>query len=400
MNIAMMVRGYIPVPGPPDMINAPLVLAKIIAEGLAKRGHKVDFYAPIGSELDGVEVKSCNLRALAKNRQDFLDLFADHNMMSHYVPSLWDSFMAEAMFKEAAEGTYDVLHFHHPEPALPVARMFNKLPVIYTLHDPIYDWQRELFELYQTDNEFFVSISNNQRRDAPDLPYISTVYNGIYADDYPFSDEPEDYLLFAGRVVPEKGVKEAIQIARKSHHRLLIVGSTYPDSQDYFEQYVKPHLDDQILYLGYVEQEQMARYYQKAKALVTPIQWEEPFGMTTIEAMASGTPVIALRRGAAKELIVNKKTGFLADSISEMVEAVHKVDQIKRSDCRAHVAKNFSAEKMIDGYEAAFEEVIRRRRKLSRYFVKTQLKKVPRQLRSTTQKRRLRKIIEASKRQR
>lgn len=362
MNIAMMVRGYLPAPRPKDIIYAPVDLAIALSEGLEKRGHSVDFFGPLGTKLNA-GVKTRNLRPLVHNQAEIRELFADLGRMSHYIPSLWDNYLAEQMFKGAREKKYDLLHFHHPEVGMPLARQNPDVPTVYTLHDPIFPWYKEMFELYQTPNQHYISISDNQRRDAPDLPYVRTAHNGIDIQHFPFGDNPEDYLLIAGRIVPEKGFKEAIQVAKQTNNRLLIIGPTYPDTQDYFDQYIKPQLDDQILYLGYVEYDQMWRYFQKAKAFLTPVQWEEPFGLTTIEAMACGTPTISLRRGAAPEIIVDGKTGFVVDSIAEMAAAVEKIATINRSDCRDYAKEKFSHEKMIDAYEDAFEMVLRRGRK-------------------------------------
>ena len=360
MKIAMMVRGYIPAPRPKDIIYAPIDLAVSLSRGLAKRGHTVDFYGPLGTQIgDGVTVQTKNLRPLIHNQQEMTQLFHDVALTTHYIPQLWDNYLAAEMFQKAKAGDYDILHFHHSELALPLAKQYPKVPVVYTQHDPFFPWRREAYELYHGDNQHFVSISNNQRRDAPDMPYINTIYNGVDVQHFPFGDDPEDYLLVAGRIVPEKGVKEAVQLAKQTNHRLLIIGPVYPEHQDYFDQYIKPHLSDKILHLGYVEYDQMWRYYQKAKAFLTPVQWEEPFGLTTIEAMASGTPVISLRRGAAPELIVDGKTGFVVDSMAAMAQAINNIGQINRADCREHVKANFSLDTMIDGYEAAFKAVLR-----------------------------------------
>jgi glycosyltransferase involved in cell wall biosynthesis len=386
MKIAMLVRGFIPAPRPADMIYAPIDLAVDISKGLVERGHDVDFYGPLGTEIEGVNVVNLNLRPLVHDQPELRDLFGATEQVNHYIPALWDAYMANEMFARANRGEYDLLHFHHPEVALSLAHANQHIPVIYTLHDPIFQWYREVFELYQSPNQHYVSISKNQRRDAPDLPYAATVHNGINAQHYPFAGEPEDYLLFAGRVTPEKGVKEAVQVAKMTGKRLLIIGPTYGSSQGYFDQYIKPQLGDQVLYLGYVERDQMWRYYQKAQALLTPIQWEEPFGLTTIEAMACGTPVLSLRRGAAHELIVNGKTGFVVDSLAEMAAAVKKLDTIKRADCRDHVKEQFCVSRMVDGYEAAYKKVLGKRKKLSPQFVKTQLRRVPARLRTNLKK--------------
>ncbi len=360
MKIAMMVKASIPMPRPSDMIYAPIDLAIAIAKGLGARGHEVTLFSPLGTEVHGqnVSVETMNLRPLAKNQEEFTSFLDNTELLSHDVHGLWDRYMVNEMYDRARKGKYDLLHFHHPESALSVASRMTDVPTVYTLHDPIFHWYKELFDLYKSPNQHYISISNNQRRDAPDLPYLDTVYNGTNVDLFTFGDKHEDYLLFAGRIAPEKGVKEAIQVARMSHHRLLIIGPVNHGSQGYFDQYIKPELDDQILYLGRMDQDQLPKYYQKAKAVLTPIQWEEPFGLTTIEAMACGAPVISLHRGAAPEIIEHGKNGFIVPSITEMVEAVAKIDQINRIDCRHHVERNFSITQMVDGYEAAFRRLV------------------------------------------
>lgn len=361
MKIATMVRAFIPLPRPSDMIYAPMDLAVAIAKGLGERGHQVTLFSPLGTEVHGqnVTVETMNLRPLVKGQDEFTALLDNTEYLSHDIHGLWDRYMASEMFNRAIKGDFDVLHFHHPESALSIAPRYPTIPTIYTLHDPIYSWYREVFELYRTANQTFISISNNQRHDAPDLPYLATVYNGTNVELFTFSNEHDDYLLFAGRIAQEKGVKEAIQVARASSRRLLIIGPINHGSQGYFDQYIKPELDDQILYLGRMDQDQLPKYYQKAKAVLTPIQWEEPFGLTTVEAMACGAPVISLHRGAAPELIEHGKTGFIVNSIAEMIEAVANIDQINRADCRKHIEDRFSVKQMVDHYEAAFAKVLR-----------------------------------------
>lgn len=360
MKIAMMVRAYIPLPRPSDMIYAPIDLAVAIAKGLGEKGHSVTLFSPLGSQVYGrnITVETMNLRPLVKSQTEFNAFLDDADHLSHNISGLWDQYMVNEMFKRANKGEFDLLHFHHPESALAIASRNIKVPTTYTLHDPIYAWYREVFEMYKSQNQQFISISNNQRRDAPDLPYLETVYNGTDINVFTFSEEHEDYLLFSGRITAEKGVKEAIQVAKESGHRLLIIGPVDHGSQDYFNQHVRPSLDDQILYLGRMDQDMLPKYYQKAKAVLTPIQWEEPFGLTTIEAMACGTPVISLHRGAAPEIIKHGKTGFVVHSMSEMIEAVGKIDQINRADCRRLVKEEFSTKQMIRGYEQAFNKLL------------------------------------------
>ena len=389
MKIAMMVRGYLPSPRPSDIIYAPIDLAVAIAKGLTARGHAVTYFGPQGTEIPGVTVETLNFRPLVHNQKEFGELTNDTEKLMHYIPELWDKRYAVEMFDRGEAGDFDLLYFHHPETALPQATMRSSVPVAYTLHDPVYDWYRELFELYASPNQHFISISNNQRRDAPDLPYAATIYNGVDTSLWEYAPEHEDYLLFAGRIVPQKGIKEAIKVAQETNHRLLIIGPVYDDHREYFDQYIKPHLNDKILYLGFMEQEQLVKYYQKAKAFLMPIQWEEPFGLTMAEAMACGTPVIALRRGSVPEVIVDGKTGFIVDSIGEMIEAVGKIDEIKRKDCHRHVIDTFSIDKMVDAYERTFRDIIlyTKQQTPSSQLVRKKLRRLPKKITSGLRKR-------------
>jgi glycosyltransferase involved in cell wall biosynthesis len=379
MKIAMMVRSYLPVPRPADMIYAPIDLAVAIAEGLTQQGHEVDLFAPLGSSLRHAKIESSNLRPLARNQEEMQKLLRNSEEVNHYIPALWDNYMVDEMFERAVAGEYDLLHFHHPEVALQAARANPNIPVAYTLHDPVYNWYKEVFELYGSPNQHFISISENQRRDAPDLPYAGTVYNGIDPNEFTYSADAEDYLMITGRIVPEKGFKEAIQVAQQTGMRLFIIGPVYPDHQGYFDQYIKPHLNDKILYLGYMEREHLVKYYQKAKALLMPIQWEEPFGLTMIEAMACGTPVVALRRGSVPEVLKHGKTGFVVNSLGDMAEALKKIDTIDRATCRAHVELNFSNDHMVQSYKEVYEKILRapQRKRFTRNYVRTQLRRLP-----------------------
>lgn len=358
MRIAMMVRGYISAPGPSDIVYAPIDLAIEISNGLMKLGHQVDFYGPAGTRLD-VNVHTRGIRALVHNQKEFQNLLSSINLLTHYIPGLWDQYLSSEMFKRARKGEYDLLHFHHPETAMPYAGLFPKVPVLYTLHDPIEGWWHELFQMYHTHNQFYVSISNNQRKPAPELPFVGTVYNGIDVNLFPFSEEHEDFLLFVGRIVPEKGAHIAIEVAKKTNHKLIIIGPIYSDSKEYFETKIKPHLNDQIQYLGFMDHKKVVKYFARAKAFLMPIQWEEPFGLTMIEAMACGTPVIAFARGSIPEVVAHAKTGFVVKSKKEMINALSLVDKIDRTNCRKRVEENFSIDTMTEGYEAAYKNIIK-----------------------------------------
>ena len=359
MKIATMVRAYLPAPRPADIVYAPIDLAMAISEGLAEKGHEVTYYGPEGSKPP-VKLRSLKLKPLARNNQEFQKLVQSADMQMHYIPGLWDYYYARDMFERARAGEFDLLHFHHAESAIPFASLYPDVPVIYTVHDPIFPWYQEVFDMYHSDNQFYISISDSQRKPAPHLPYIATVYNGIHIKDYKYSETGGDYLMFAGRIVPEKGVAEAVQIARRTGNKLNIIGPVFANSKQYFNKRIKPYLTDDIKYLGYMEREKVSEYMRGAKAFLMPIKWEEPFGMTMIESMASGTPIIATKRGSVPEVVVDGVTGFIVNNIRGMDQAVGKIDTISRKVCRDYVVKNFGIKNMVDGYERAFEAVLKK----------------------------------------
>ena len=193
---------------------------------------------------------------------------------------------------------------------------------------------------------------------------MPVVYNGIDLDEVPCNDKPEDFLIIAGRMTPGKGIGEAIRIAKKARTRLLIVGhvtSHLPWSQDYFLSEVKPHIDgDRIRYIERSPHAELMETMGRAKAFLFPLQWDEPFGMVVVEAMAAGTPVLAYRRGSMSELIRDGETGYLVQDEDGMVEAIGLVEKIDRKRCREWVEEKFSVEQMVEGYERLYQEIVRR----------------------------------------
>lgn len=355
MKIATMVRSYMPVPRPSDILYAPIDLAVAIGEGLASRGHDVTFYAPEGSKLSSkVHLQTLGLQPLVKNEKDWVSHLNTIKPHLHYLPWLYDNKYVEDMFMRASRGEYDALFFHHPELPLPYAHRYPDVKVISTLHDPLYNWYADMFDLYPSPNAKLVSISDSQRDSRRDLNWAKTIYNGVDTQAFAFSEKPGDYLFFSGRIVPEKGVSQAVHIARQTGQRLIIAGLVFPNDQPYFDQHIKPYLNDKITYVGYIEREKLATYYQNAKALLVPVQWAEPFGMTMVEAMACGTPVIGLNTGSIPEVVAHKKTGFVVNTVQDMIQAIPQLDSISREACRQRVEGLFSVGKMVQSYEELF----------------------------------------------
>jgi glycosyltransferase involved in cell wall biosynthesis len=188
---------------------------------------------------------------------------------------------------------------------------------------------------------------------------IPVVYNGIDMNEILFNDKPEDFFIIVGRMTPGKGIAEAIRIAKKAGARLLVVGHVtthLPWSEEYFLKEVKPYIDgDQIRYIERLPYHEIVRLMSKAKGFLFPLQWDEPFGMVVIEAMAAGTPVVAYSRGSMPELIKHGETGYLLDMEDEMVEAIDRIETLDRARCRKWVEERFSVERMVDGYEELYK---------------------------------------------
>lgn len=352
-----MVRSFLPVPAPEGVSYSPLNVAIPVAEGLAARGHSVTFFAPESSSPK-TNLKTLGIQPLVKSDSDFTKVVSSNDLFADYIPSLYDQNMSIAMFQAAMEGKFDVLLFHHPESSICLAKLFPNVPVVYTLHDFLDEKRRTMFDMNKSSNQHYISISNNQRLNAPNLPYAATIYNGIDPNIFSYNDIPDDYLMFAGRIVPEKGVSEAIQVAIRTNKKLVITGPLPYTSKEYFDKSIKPFLNDKITYVGLVGKSQLAKYYQKAIALLIPIAWEEPFGLTMTEAMSCGTPVIAFNRGSVPEVIEEGKTGFIVNDIDSMVKAVEKISSINRKDCRERVEKFFTIDDMVSNYEKVLLEII------------------------------------------
>lgn len=366
MKVAMMVRSFLETPVPNDIAYSPASVAQPIAEGLAQKGHQVTFFGPEGTQLNGsynIVVETCGLRPLANTQADLDELVSTADLFSDYIFSLQDLRMAKEMCERASKGEFDCVIFNHFESAMPLASLFPNVQFVYILHDFLDEERRNAIEMHASDNQHFISISDSQRRDAPDLKYAATVYNGVDTSLYTFEEEAEDYLMFAGRITAAKGVREAVQVAMQANRRLLIAGSLSKNDYWYFDEYVKPFLNDKILFLGMLDREQLIKYYKKAAALLMPIQWQEPFGLSMAEANACGTPVIAFDRGSVPEIVVDGKTGFIVNNSAEMIMAINKLKSIRRQDCRTHIEKHFTREIMVENYESILKEIIKKTRR-------------------------------------
>ena len=220
----------------------------------------------------------------------------------------------------------------------------------------------ELVDLYaEFDDMPIVSISDSQREPLPRARWLATVHHGLPADLYAFHERPGDYLAFLGRVSPEKGLPDAIEIANRVGMRLNVAAKIDEADRSYFEKTIVPMLESpHVEYLGEIGEGQKERFLGGARALLTPIDWPEPFGLVVIEAMACGTPVIGFSRGSMPELIDDGETGFLVHDVEGAVNAVKRLGEIARHACRRAFERRFTAERMARDYLAVYDDLLGR----------------------------------------
>ena len=326
--------------------GAPEMVISQITEELVKRGHDVTLFASGDSQTTG--------RLISVTDRAMLSIVGKgpHELYEHVLVS--------KAYQMAREGHFDIIHSHVDIRSSYYAPLVDT-PTIVTLHSPIEGLHKDVLSYYKRD-QYYASISDNQRKPLPDLQYAVTAYNGIELDTVPFFDvdEKENYLVFAGRIVDAKGPAEAIEVARRAGMPIVILGSAADeDTNDFWLTKIKPHIDGtHVIHKGLMPREELYRYFGKAKAFVFPLKWEEPFGLVSIEAMATGTPTIALRRGSLPEIVEHGTSGFLCDTIDEMVEAVQKAGSIDPKACRRRVQEMFTLEKVVDRYEEAYHSIL------------------------------------------
>lgn len=255
------------------------------------------------------------------------------------------------LFEKA--GQFDLIHNHFDFLPLTYSLMIDT-PLLTTIHG--FSSPR-IVPVYKKYNEtsHYVSISHANRH--PDLDYIATVYNGIDTHAFTWVESPGDYLLYFGRIHPEKGTREAIDLAIRCNMKLVIAGPVQDAA--YFETQVRPFVDgDKITFAGNCGPAERDSLLGNALALVHLILFDEPFGLSVAEAMCCGTPVIAFNRGAMEELILDGRTGFLVDTMDQAVDAVHQIKKINRMDCRNRAGQMFSKEKMTADYIRVYDQIL------------------------------------------
>ncbi len=337
---------------PPKKYGGTELVVANLAKGLAERGHEVHLLATADSRSEHATVHPIFEQPIRKKlvQLDSLDN-TKLRLAYNYISA------ARAVEVVASLGC-DVVHNHMTWRLLALQEVIPA-PLLTTWHGALSEEYMKAVDEYYRDSSF-TSISDNQRKRYPHLNYVATVYNGIDVDAFTFNETPEDYILFLGRIAPEKGTRQAIDLALKSGRRLIIAAKLDAVDNEYYEEQVKPFIDgEQIVYVGEVDHEGKNALLKNAAATLGLIQWEEPFGLFVIESLACGTPVIGIARGALPETIVDGVTGFLiGDSLEEAQAALEKIPQLSRRACREHAEKHFSIAKMAEGYEQVYLQLL------------------------------------------
>jgi glycosyltransferase involved in cell wall biosynthesis len=335
MRIAVLAPLYEPVP-PPCYGGTERVVSYLVDE-LVRRGHDVSLFASGESRTTArlVPVRECALN----------DSPAVTDPIAYHVLQL-------GMVLTRAE-SFDLIHSHCDFRALPFSELCP-VPILTTNHNRL-DAPENVDLSARYPSAPLSALSNSQMQQLPWARWLGVCYNGVPVETYPFCERPGSYLAFVGRLSPEKGPDVAITIAEKTGMPLKLAGKINSWEREYFDSAIRPRLvGPSVEYVGELDEAAKRDFLANAFALLFPIDWPEPFGMVMIEAMASGTPVLAFPYGAAPEIVDDGVTGFVCRDAASMVARVGSIDELDRANCRRRVAERFSDQLMTDAYEACY----------------------------------------------
>jgi glycosyltransferase involved in cell wall biosynthesis len=338
MRIALVAPPWYPVP--PSGYGGIEWVVALLADGLADRGHDVTLFAPPGS----------------RTKARLVSPLGEQPPPDSIGNPWYEASHAVSAYEESER--FDLLHDHTGPVGVSIGAVIDA-PIVHTLHGPFTPQALMLYSRVAR-HLWFVAISQSQRSIGPaDLRWAGVVHNGIPLEQYRYREDKEDFLLFLGRADEEKAPDLAVEAARRAGRRLVMcVTRKNERERQYWAERVEPLLGDDVEVHGECDHEQKAELLARAAALLFPIQWPEPFGLVMTEAMACGTPVVAWRNGAVPEVVEDGVTGFMADSMDELVEAIGRVGELDPRAMRAHVEERFSAAAMVAGYERAYERVL------------------------------------------
>jgi glycosyltransferase involved in cell wall biosynthesis len=337
MRIAMVAPPWLQVP--PQGYGGIEALCADLTDELVARGHEVRLF---GSGIDGTGA-------------DFVRTYQDPPI-ERIGESGPEIIHAARVSDELDRVEVDLVHDHSF--AGPLLARGRREPTVVTVHGPV-DSELGVYYRLLGRSVHLVAISEAQRRAAPALPWAATVYNAIHVRDYPFRQEKDDYALFLGRMNPDKGAHLAIDVAREAGCRLLLAAKlNEPAEQAYFDEQIAPRLGADVEWLGEAGGARKGELLSRARCLLFPLQWEEPFGLVMIEAMACGTPVVALRRGSVPEVVLDGVTGLVRDDPADLAAALHSVTDLDPRACRHRAETEFDLPVMVSRYEAVYRRLL------------------------------------------
>jgi len=337
MNIAIVSKPWAKIP--PDKYGGIERVIGNLVDELSKH-HKVILFAPGDSRPN--------------NKVQLSSFFPDSVGEKGYDRSVELAQATHALMELQKREDIDIIHAHGIDPILGIAP-FIKKPIIFSFHSVPTSSTEIITNLVQ-DHVHFTFVSKAHRNDYPWIKEADVVYNGLSVEKFPFEQKKKDYVAFVGPIRPEKGIKEAIEVAIQSNTPIYIAGRVRPELSVYFEKEIKPLMNNPLIhFMGEINETERNEMLKYAKAFLFPISWVEPFSMSLLESLVVGTPVIAFNSGSVPEVIEDGKNGFIVENVKEMVETLAKIDQIDPKNCRLTIEQKYSAEKMTADYVALYE---------------------------------------------
>lgn len=317
-------------------------IVSTITEELVKRGHQVTLFAA-GNSVTNARLQSFFPRSLRE-----VGLVNDPAVRHQYTSAHISQAYARA-------NQFDLIHDHTGLNGLPFAELIST-PVVSTIHGAIDQHAAKLYGLYK--KPYYVSISEAQGKTLSSDRFVGTVHHGLPLETYPFEFADDGYLLYVGRITPIKGTHIAVKLAHQLKLPLILAAKLDDNQRNYFDQKVAPYLSDQIQWIGEVDEQKRNQLMSRAKCFLHPGLWDEPFGLTMIEAMACGCPVVAFRKGSIPEVVEHGKTGFVANNEAEFAKYIGLTETINRKYCRVRALQRFTHQRMVTEYERIYSLIL------------------------------------------
>ena len=345
MRIAQLAPTYERVP--PRTYGGTELVVHLITEELVRRGHDVTLFAT------GDSVTKARLRSVSQEPVRYGEVTDDGLVHAEYLQLA----NAQACFLAERRAEFDLVHNHAGIEGM-VLGASSRTPVVSTMHNPFVARTQPIWDAYPW---FHHAVSAASAATFPTHGALAPILHGIDVESFDVG-EPEGYLLFLGRFSPAKGADRAIQAAQRAGRRLILAGKVDASDADHAREAIEPLIDgDRVRYVGEADAMTKGRLLAGADALLFPIEWDEPFGLVMIEALASGTPVIGFRRGSVPEIVEDGRTGFVVDDVEAMADAIGRLDEIDRRVCRLAAERRFTVARMVDDVEAMYRAVVGRR---------------------------------------